>query len=207
MTPGRNSHRENQKQSPGIVLWKNVLLKVSQNLQENKCARVCNFIKKETLAQVFSYEFYEIFKNTFFYRTTPGDCFWRTSHWDKRLCSGNVLQEIFHSDRNNHRTCSIKIDVLKNFVKFTGKHLCQSLFFNKVASLRPLLQPQASDVFKNTFVTEHLWTTASEHITRIYITDNISLIKAVKNISIAIVQSDRVGPEINYNKSKIWFFW
>ena len=29
----------------------------------------CNFIKKETLAQVFSCEFYEISKNTFFYRT------------------------------------------------------------------------------------------------------------------------------------------
>ena len=27
--------------------------------------------------------------------------------------------------------------VLRNFTKFTGKHLCQSLFFNKVASLRP----------------------------------------------------------------------
>ena len=26
----------------------------------------CNFIKKETLAQVFSCEFWEIFKNTFF---------------------------------------------------------------------------------------------------------------------------------------------
>ena len=32
-------------------------------------ASVCNFIKKETLAQMFSCEFYEIFKNTFFYRT------------------------------------------------------------------------------------------------------------------------------------------
>ena len=29
----------------------------------------CNFIKKETLAKVFSCEFYEITKNTFFYRT------------------------------------------------------------------------------------------------------------------------------------------
>ena len=26
-----------------------------------------------------------------------------------------------------------KKGVLKNFTKFTGKHLCQSLFFNKVA--------------------------------------------------------------------------
>ena len=31
--------------------------------------QACNFIKKETLAQVFSYEFSEISKNTFFHRT------------------------------------------------------------------------------------------------------------------------------------------
>ena len=29
-----------------------------------------------------------------------------------------------------------KKGVLRNFAKFTGKHLCQSLFFNKVAGLR-----------------------------------------------------------------------
>ena len=34
-----------------------------------------NFIKKETLAQMFSYEFCEISKKTFFYRTPLGDCF------------------------------------------------------------------------------------------------------------------------------------
>ena len=28
--------------------------------------------------------------------------------------------------------CSVKKGVLKNFAKLTGKHLCQSLFFNKV---------------------------------------------------------------------------
>ena len=38
-----------------------------------------------------------------------------------------------------------KKNVLMNFAKFTGKHLCQSLFFNKVAGLRP-----------ETFFTEHL---------------------------------------------------
>ena len=32
-----------------------------------------------------------------------------------------------------------KIDVLMNFAKFTGKHLCQSIFFNKVAGLGCLL--------------------------------------------------------------------
>ena len=30
-----------------------------------------------------------------------------------------------------------KKGVFRNFIKFTGKHLCQSLFFNKIAGLRP----------------------------------------------------------------------
>ena len=34
------------------------------------------------------------------------------------------------------RMCSAKkVGVLINFIKFTGKRLCQSLFFNKVAGL------------------------------------------------------------------------
>ena len=32
--------------------------------------------------------------------------------------------------------CSIKKGALKHFAKFTGKHLCQSFFFNKVTGLR-----------------------------------------------------------------------
>ena len=48
-----------------------VFVNISQNSQENICARVSfliNFLffKKETLAQVFSCEFCEIFNNTFF---------------------------------------------------------------------------------------------------------------------------------------------
>ena len=60
-----------------------MFLEILQNSQENTCARICfnkpepcNFIKKESLAQVFSGEFCEIFKNTFFYRTPLDDCFW-----------------------------------------------------------------------------------------------------------------------------------
>ena len=48
-----------------------MFLEISQNSQENTCVRglrleACNFIKKETLELVFSYEFWEISKNTFF---------------------------------------------------------------------------------------------------------------------------------------------
>ena len=56
-----------------------VFLEISQNSQENTCARVSFFnkvaglrpvtlLKKESPAQVFSCEFFEISKNTFFYR-------------------------------------------------------------------------------------------------------------------------------------------
>ena len=39
--------------------------------------------------------------------------------------------------RSSHQRCSMKKVVLRNFTKFTGKHMCQSLFFNKVTGLRP----------------------------------------------------------------------
>ena len=48
---------------------KKVVLKISQNSQENTCVGVCltwNFTKKETPTQLFYCEFCEIFKNTFF---------------------------------------------------------------------------------------------------------------------------------------------
>ena len=37
-------------------------------------------------------------------------------------------------DSSSHRRCSIEKSVLKNYAKFTGEHLYQSLSFNKVAS-------------------------------------------------------------------------
>ena len=43
------------------VLWKKVFFKVSQNSQENTCARVSFLIKLQALTQVFSCEFCEIF--------------------------------------------------------------------------------------------------------------------------------------------------
>ena len=64
-----------QKQSAKGIL---VFLEISQNSQENTCARVsfliklqANFIKKEILAQVFSCEIREISNNTFSYRIPP----------------------------------------------------------------------------------------------------------------------------------------
>ena len=64
--------------------------------------------------------------------------------------------------------------VLGSFIKFTGKHLCQSLFFTKVAGLMPdacsfikketlaqVFSCEFCEISRNTFFTEHLRTTAS----------------------------------------------
>ena len=42
--------------------------------------------------------------------------------------------------RRSHRSCSLRKGVLRNFAKFTGKHLRQSLFFNKAARHATLLK-------------------------------------------------------------------
>ena len=39
--------------------------------------------------------------------------------------------------RCSRRRCFVRKGILRNFAKFTGKHLCQSLFFNQTAGLRP----------------------------------------------------------------------
>ena len=51
-----------------------------------------------------------------------------------------LLKRVLQSYRSNHRKRSVKKGVLKNLTKFTGKHLFQSLFFNKVTGLRFSLQ-------------------------------------------------------------------
>ena len=71
-------------------------------------------------------------------------------------------------DRSSHRSCSVKKGVLKNFAKFTGKHLCQCIFFIKVAGLRPatLLKMRLwhrcfpvnfVKFLRTPFFIEHLW--------------------------------------------------
>ena len=62
--------------------------------------------------------------------------------------------------------------VLRNFVKITGKRLCQGLFFNKVAGLRPAQLRKKRHLhscfplnfakfLRTPFFTEHVWTTVS----------------------------------------------
>ena len=57
--------------------------------------------------------------------------------------------------RSSHQRCSAKKDVLRNFKKFTGKHLCKSLFFNKAAGLR-CFSVNFAKFLRTPFFTEYL---------------------------------------------------
>ena len=82
---------------------------------------------------------------------------YRTILWTVSVCGKNpdrkkILMQIFYywyawrnlgsdfmnpcRNRSSHRRCPVRKSVLRNFAKFTGKHLCQSFFFNKVPGLR-----------------------------------------------------------------------
>ena len=56
---------------------------------------------------------------------------------DEIICIFHVNQRNQSSHRSNHQRCFIRKGVLRNFTKFLGKHLFQSVFFNKVAALKP----------------------------------------------------------------------
>ena len=75
----------------------------------------------------------------------------------------NQLLEVFY-----------KKGVLIIFAKFTGKHMCQCLFFNKVAGVSLQLYSKRDfdtnvflwilRIFKNTYFKEHLRTTVSDRM-------------------------------------------
>ena len=49
--------------------------------------------------------------------------------------------------RSSRQEVFCKKGVLRNFVKLTGKHLCQSLFFNKVADLKYIKKETLEQLF------------------------------------------------------------
>ena len=68
---------------------------------------------------------------------------WRTFYWRKfsfvkvALKRYSIACSVLSHTRSSRQEVFCEKGVLRNFIKFTGKHLCQSLFFNKVVDLRP----------------------------------------------------------------------
>ena len=54
-------------------------------------------------------------------------------------------------NKSSHQEVFVKKDVLQNFARLTGKHLCKCLRINKVAGLRPLLKETLAQVFSCEF--------------------------------------------------------
>ena len=103
---------------------KNVFLEISQNSQENTSARVsCNFIEKETLAQVFSCEFCKISKNSFYYRTPLVAA---SGYWLKQIqYNQKKTFEVMYTKLNWYLRCccisrfvSENVSILKRFSIF-----------------------------------------------------------------------------------------
>ena len=94
-----------------------MFLEISQKSQENSCARVsllgklqteaCNFLSKETLAEMFSCEFCEISYNTFF-----------TEHlWATASQLGNKMILVEHYDDpglSYEKTAKIIVSMFRN---------------------------------------------------------------------------------------------
>ena len=109
---------------------------------------------------MLSCEIFKVFKNTFFYSTSPV-----AASEPYYICWSIVIKTIYFFMRrvvvaaqsflvfscfpyviltsydfgisgSSHQRCSVKKGVLRHLAKFTGKHLCSSIFFNKVAGLR-----------------------------------------------------------------------
>ena len=83
-----------KEQSPKVFCKKGVLRNISKLTGKHLCQilffdklMACNFIKKETLPQVFSCEFYKIPKNTFPQNTSGGCfcCLFSPVHWQRVL--------------------------------------------------------------------------------------------------------------------------
>ena len=83
------------------------------------------------------------------------------------FCLINYIVIDVTKSRSSRQEVFCKKGILGNFAKFTGKHLCQVLFFNKVVGLRPanfIEKETLAQVFscgiceisKSTFFTEHL---------------------------------------------------
>ena len=104
--------------------------------------------------------------------------------------------------RSSHPVVLNKKDVLRNFAKFTEKHLCESLVLNKVAgqacnfikkqTLAQVLSCELCEISKNTFFKEHLrwllllWSKAEIRCSKIE--------AKIKTISVKTSDKDEMEP-------------
>ena len=65
--------------------------------------------------------------------------------------TSNTSETFTYKSRSSHPDVFCEKDVLTNFAEFTGKHMCQSLFFNKVACCNFIIKETLPQVFSCEF--------------------------------------------------------
>ena len=95
--------------------------------------------------------FLSIFHGFFYYF-----CYWL---WACICFLGITISKICQTEKQPPELFIIK-GVLRNVAKLTGKHLCQSLFFNK-ETLAQVFSREFCEISKYTFFKQHFRTTAS----------------------------------------------
>ena len=117
----------------------------------------CNW--REVGIRKCSFSFTTIFFFTFLFSCTCLMGKFKKTEYNP-ICK--VFAEVFLIVRVPHCTvliteagaqrCSVKTGVLSNLAKFTVKHMCQSLFLNNFAGLRPeVISCEICKIFKNAF--------------------------------------------------------
>ena len=106
---------------------------------------------------MLSSEFFEISENTLFHRTplVPASVYSNPIHGNVFIYQPYSLS--FTTNRSDRLEVFCKIGALKNYAKFTRKHQCQSVFYDKVFFLkRDFGTGVFWWIFKNSFFIEHL---------------------------------------------------
>ena len=102
---------------------------------------------------------------------------WSVPPHKTALLSKNFILPCIPIPRSSHRRCSVRKDVVKHLGNVTQKHLCLSFFLIKLQTWRPVTlfrktptQVLSCEIFKNfwnTYLEEHLRTTAPERLKKI----------------------------------------
>ena len=111
-----------------------------------KSLKACHIAKRTCLSYVF--------ERLYFHEVTVHLNFRYCASFEQEVIKLHSVDSLWNA-RKGHQKCSVTRGVLRNFAKFTGKHLCQSLFFNKVAgagtTLAQVFSCEFCGISNNTF--------------------------------------------------------
>ena len=118
-----------------LILKRTAMTKLSVKMRSHSSLRPATVLKKKLRQRCFLVNFAKFLRTPFLIEHF-GCCFCQSSWEYLEPILFFAWYLVCEKNRSSHPDVLCKKGVLRNFKKFTGKHLCQSLFLNKVAGLR-----------------------------------------------------------------------